>query len=945
MSGIKDNGDYSRIVNFFKTKAAKNHGISNIYLVKKIDEKGDESVYYGLNCLTNYGMEKMFSSSYNSPYYIYLGTGTGKVSPNDETLFEILYEDLGRLSCSSSTADDINSYSYPLYYDRDTGMITCIGKLLTYDNIPSYSGEKKTYKITEYGFGNDGYYISPGNPYGYKNRLWSHSLVYDENGKQTYFKYTNDEYLKITVFLCVSYHESLITNSWKNNVFPVITSASIAGKFNFGRTGGYINRLYGRRWSDSNDKIWDYAVNANYPMAYSALMNSEITVSHTFASAPLYPDSTSYSSIVELYHYIDYDTYDSSLSKYVQLDSPFAIEILPRLKEPKTFEVIRNVETSSGSYPTTVQSMHECTSMMLQVSRAKVDDVCMFNTRTGEWDNHVEFINDPDQEYYDSMKIQVGYMIAPTIYYTSAPDYFSKLYVYQNLNVDNPIVALTEDSSSTIYATDKYWDTSSWQLITNRTHIPEELRRSRYWITDTDSRSPIPVQPIREKDIDMDGVLRFPTKPEYFRKLEYTFESGFKRGDCDNYEYGWFIRDRIVYVPDQNISFPVTSDTSSSSYFRSMTWGKWLITFPEKKPEIIIINMDGVKETGIIPTPQVISLNDYGITSSSINSIETETGTGIFCKAVLQYSANVNNRFFVIDVRGDEPEIHAVIGSGWASAMYGTSNIAYGNTSKDIVSPNTELVIYNVDTKSVIKRIDTSEYFTRKDFSLVAHGKYVWAFSYNDYSYTWLIDTETEEWKPVNISFMKPYYYYSDPYVVSSIDGWMCLSHKYSGDYVCSESAVVVINVADPTNPIYPYSQPELYSSSYNGYSLCNASFKYIEENTLVLIISYKTSSYSYSRTSIIDIGRYYHTGELSCSTYISSSSEHELLPYGEYIINSGGVQVPIKLLLDYKITGSTDTVSSLIIGSDTYLSNTGTIKFTVSNVGPFKTTISGERQ
>lgn len=912
MNNDRNVDSYREITNFLNNKKVKEHGLSNLYLVKKTDSNGDVSTYYGLNCFTNYGMEKLFSSSYNYPYYIYLGTGKGIVSINDTKLFETIYEGLSYLS-GSSKYSNAEAYRYPLYYDRDNGMITCFGSILEYNGTPSVP-EPGSYKITEYGFGNDSYWITPDN--GYENKLWSHSLVYDESGKQTSFIIRQGDKLEIKVFFCVSYHESMITDAWKNNAYPIITSAQTFMYSKFGGYNGYIDRIFSYGYTGS--ETYNYYTSAS-SVVYSAFMNNEVSIINTFSGYTLDND-TSYSALL---HLIYYDSYGSE---------GFRVDMLPKLSVPQEFDNTFSV----SSIPTSFDSLQSLISKKLNVSQLSVDNVSLFSFKNGDWSNNIEFINDPDTDYYDSMNTDYssyGYdKQVPTIYYTSAPDYFSKMYIYQNLNDDVRITALSSDSPSTVYATDKYWDTSSWKLITDKNNIPEELQRCRYWLTDI-SKSPYrsPIHPIREKKLGLSESLKFEQKPEDFRVISCAHDEGFMR-ICDNYEYGWYSMDSKVYVPDQNLSFPMC-DTVYTVNYNTKTWGKWLVSVPYQKPEIILINMEGVKESGVIPTPIIYSVKDFGHTSTYAYSMETETGTGIFCRSLLTSYANPKNMFIVIDVRSDSPNVYAITGSAWACAMYGTNNIAFSSSSSD----KPELKIYNVDSDSVIKTIDLSDKFTNKDFRVVAHGKLVWVYSQNDYGYTWLIDTETETFTIVLENFMGKYGGYSSPSHISFTDKFLVLSPGSSSSLFESNS-ITLINVDEPTKTLYPLDTTDVYE----GYSIANTVFRYINNDTPSLFMSYKRDGSSTTIDSVImDIGLYYHTGE---KHYIRNADYYTMIPYGEYLINPyNGIQIPLWSLMKMRIKGSTTTFNS--INGDCKLSNLGTIKCTLSNIGPLKNTITGELQ
>jgi hypothetical protein len=200
--------------------AKKRNGMSNVYVFTSVDKDGnvvDEK--YGMNLMTRQGFSEIYANGVafgarddsNNTVRLYVGTGVGE-TPYAVTDTDLEIPAFGGLAATNS--DTSKAYNYPMYYSKGEndgeGFITLISRFVIafYDyNISNFPGE---YSLTEYGIKHN-------------NTLWTHSKIYDMRGNPASITKTSNERLYITVYMCLSFYESVIMNGWANNRFTMIT--------------------------------------------------------------------------------------------------------------------------------------------------------------------------------------------------------------------------------------------------------------------------------------------------------------------------------------------------------------------------------------------------------------------------------------------------------------------------------------------------------------------------------------------------------------------------------------------------------------------------------------------------------------------------------------------------------------------------------------------------
>lgn len=843
--------NYERLLKF-----AKNHrpngGFSNMYVINKIDVDGniiDE--YYGMNMMTDYGMTQYFINKVNFPTSLYIGKGTGSFNYTTSALVESIPDVTFAATVSSST----KSYNYPMYYeplydDGSTGLITCMMKYMTCYFDYNITNITDAFTVTEYGLGTS------------TTALWTHSWVYDINGKKTYITKNLNERLEITVYLCYSYYENIITDGYANGRYTIITTME-----------RFMNRMF-------EEGVYTYKrYNIKAKRSFNTRTNTKFEGNSITYTTPL-TEFTMYNGTDETSGYFD---------GFCQWHSGFMTLEPQQLETPEDVDLINYYSmTPTSAYGFSQKFGHaEKNTPFTQID---ITSVAMFNHKgTGDnrWTNYCDYHNNADHWYCET-PMQTTF--ATPIYYSNN-NTVVKMYVYQNIRIDDPIIEL-KSTTSTVYATNKYWDVSSWTYIADFKNIPETVRSARYWITTSNTELLNPVRASGEFHLLMKGT----TNDGYATYNEFTNVYG-ARPQCDNYEYGWYMHDNIVYITNPNNRTKLTIGNAGAQSTESHTFGKWLITFNAKTT----FYATDMSDTSVTPTPIEVTPNFTTLVDILGKCHRTETSTGLICLQSTTASEAV-----VIDMRGDTLS-QSILQSKMATCVWGTNRIAY-IPSDD----TTKIRVYDYDTNSDISiEFTVPEGITSVTF-MVAHTNYIWITDGSTYAYVFDIrdgsSTGCDNTIPIssNINRIR----------TTAVDDAMII-YDYGN---ASITNALYIRLDSPTTPsnMAPFDLDG--NNNYIG-QRTDFNLRYIQSNedntvkTLVLLIDrgyHSSSSYKNgSHNLVIDFGQFLYDGSVHYWRHVDNTLSNYIL-YGEYIIYQIKNRIPIMDYMPQRIIGKTKTIGTL---------------------------------
>ena len=900
----KDLAMFNRAMEFAKNKRPHG-GLSNIYVAQTINREGEvTSETYGMNMFTDYGFGHYFANNENWQRNVYIGgaQSTDQSLISTQAIFEQITRDTDDSSLRNTTID----YGYPMYFYRqgNDGIITCICQFQksTFPWNLSDVGEDIT--ITEYGIGSA------------INQLWTHSWVYDITGaKASIIKHPNEK-LEMTIYFCLTYKVSLITNNYANGIFTTITTLQ---RF-----------LDNNRMNDSTAGILRRNTNVGFTKLTSQSdYNSTTDDGHVFIntnSTVTNRHQSKYTSFHQFNMYKNSGNTNGYFNGFYTHTNGFQTLSLEQRTNYESFDIVGRSSYGVGFHDTCIADRFGDETNELPFTQVDISNVYLYDRFTGGYDNPESFTNDPSHQYSEaSFKTN----LANPIYYTNI-DHILKMYVYQNTNTDDPIDQFNNVDIGSIYATDEYWNIGAWEPIQNPFNIQQALRTKRYYITSSGENK---LNPIRHSN----EFTLVPKVAQYKQTLSFNkYGRTAQAPYCENYNEGYFVRDNYLYIPDSSLVFQIgsNSDTPLTSTLGSVDtkhfcYGRIVVSFPYSilnDGRYYITNLDNMSE----PYSVLKSINGSdGYTGLNANVKEnsyiTESSTGLIC---LQRTSTVSESV-TIDltqrVIGAENQfVQKRVESIIACAVYSTESkkrIAYVP-----VSDQTKIEIYDFDEDTVITSFNLpSGSATPK--MIWALNNHIWITDGSSWSRVYTIGgASTGEACTNNMTIVTDMTNLKNVCITAVSD--VIIVYKYTGMTLLSEAfftrtdknQTVIYNLGDFG-----------FQSGSNYSSLIVMNLKYIENGrTLVLNIgneyTYTSSGTDYtgSWTTIIDLGQYINppassggVASVDQFTNPTTTGNRGVCIYGENIITGYSdknkmMQIPISNMLKHRLVGRTKTHSTV---------------------------------
>ena len=867
---------YKEAIEFMKNKHSKEpmqQGISNLYVIRRIDKDGNVlETKFGENLMTDYGFRRHFVENVSWPSRVYVGDGipSGGYFSQDSKVLQNLISDTA-LTNSNTTKD----YDCPFYYDAASsstergGLITVFCQyLVCYMNYSNstYGIADNTKLIYEFGIGED------------SSNLWTHSRVYTSAGSPSHVAKNNGERLEFTIFLCLSYYESMIMNGWND--------------------AGHVDGQYGRYTVITTpERMFQKMVPSNI---YTFQRDSQNNVSIAFTNSSTSIEET-YITNTQLINAFTSETISGdgkikTANGYIDgfiSDSP-GMCIVER-EEMDHFEDIDMIIHPSTPYSDGFSAAFGVRDKYRFTQLQNITTVAMFDYITGTWINDSVFVNEPNK-WYDETPLLPAFG-KPICYMSN--NTVQKLYVHQNINQLDGITAITS-GNLIVYMASKYWDTSTWVNIQDLLHIPPEYKHYKYILT-ADNAVALKVE--RE----LSGFAITPKSGNV--KTTYAFDkvSGIVFR-CDNYDFGWYKGDTTVYVPDTLIKY-----TTSSKY--SMTWDKWLINF-NTNSTITVYDMTNVV------SQHPVSLTSYSVTPAFATTVSnivsgtyrTESKTGLIC-----LFNKANSQAVVIDLttwNGTTFTTNECIsGCVMACCITNTRKIAY------IPSNATDtIIIYDYDTHQIFTTLSLPS-LPNPPSIIIGMNKYVW-FSDASAPNTYYINIE-------NGSYEK-----CDTYIPwdssSSYGNFFCSStNNFFVGYNCeqtmnSHSQAFVVR-ADAPKQVRSLADLRCTDGYYPGWDNLQITLRNVETNTsdhTCAMIMSGTVRYNGSGTLniIVDLGYYYANPDnsIGLDNVYNDNGENwtqnrygTIIPYGQFIMIDNNTKTPLEYAMPHKLVAKTRTITT----------------------------------
>jgi hypothetical protein len=551
-------------------------------------------------------------------------------------------------------------------------------------------------------------------------------------------------------------------------------------------------------------------------------------------------------------------------------------------------------------------------------SQCNITESYSYNYNTEDYDNP-DIFRAASKWYTDTT---FGPNFAIPMWYTNT-NTIQKIYLYINTDTD-PIVAI-EGNVSTVYATNSYWDKSSWTLITDLSSVPPNVQNAKYWLSPINNAN---LKPRRaSQPLEFLASAGTPTPSLSFSQLPYGAVRTYV-----NDAYGWFIAGSKAYNVLTGSEFQFTLQGNTS----------WAYCIPY-----------GYQNTGIFVEQYRMTYADLSTTPVTQNSIArtnttapyyrhiTESKTGyIIMHGDSSYSDTDSRarKFEKYDFTTPGTCVETVLSDAIdAACIMLTTNYVYIDTT----DPHTIYVKSLVDDSLI------------RTFSIPSDKPSpTFVFGYLDHvyvtdgSYCYLYNVTSEELKPTT----------------GSIPGYTSGSYRSHARCIALDECMIVYNDRENTtlnrSCLVAYKDPtKLHSLSsinpygYNGDYSIQLDLKKYNTNTIVLMLSERDPNWS-SGTGMKHFG--YDLGWMinndtftkdSAVTFEAKSPMSRIVPFANYMIyqfNNDLKTFSMGNLLKHRLVGTTNTATSY----DAYknISNKNWT-LTVTNVGGYQGLPPGQQQ
>ena len=661
----------------------------NLYLLQTTDRDGNVTgEAYGMNLITNWGFKEIYTSgnSYGN-YRIYVGNGTDEPVLTNNALYSPIIT-------TGSTNVNTSASIYPFQYDSSTGIITGIQRI--YQGYFDYniSGITENFDITEIGYGKS------------TTNLISHAKIYDSEGNPSSITKRINERLTINVFWTLNMRESIIEDNYNNGVY-IVMEPGFSGMLKRDREG-YLYTVYGSQIKGSILRVEDYMYYQKTTMLDDNNIQSNIN-----PNSLLIEDKRTYvSDIVCVDKYRNNSYWDSVSSMDGDINFNFMIMTKDKLTTPEeitTYEAYTN-NPSSNRFSNLFGSKYDSSTGVgeLPCTNFNITSLSMYNHITKEWDIEEEFVSDPNTEYDNVWRSFVR--IYTTFNGTDCP-----VWVYVNTRTDLPITSFN-NSNIVLYATDKYWDTSTWELITNLSNVDESLQCKRYYIrtTETTESAKYILYPQRNMVYHQISNIRDSyTITSITPKQCYDYiKSQRPQVKCivinlSSDKYGWILfGDKLIYPNIENQ--PIYTLTNKDGYGIDQ-YCQWttedLIIISAPTARNLMFRIYNVSNPYDEPTYNDIILSYSGISSSyphlgenTIHRTFTDVGSGfLVCQ---RYNSGSYNECVIVNLHGIDgiPTQTLLTNVQHCSVVGLTSNCVYLNISDN----KYVFEVYDMETNNVI---------------------------------------------------------------------------------------------------------------------------------------------------------------------------------------------------------------------------------------------------
>lgn len=691
-------------MNFYNNTKSHEAGCHNIYLLQTVNMDGDVvDEKFAVNLITNVGMDNSFcNEGLNQFRDLYIGSGSGTPSVVDTGLFNLI-------TTSPAIVSDSTHYILPMTYDSANGIIIGTRNILSCYFDYNISGITKSVNITEIGYKN---YSS----------LLTHALVCDRSGNVTYITKNVNERLNIKIYVAANVKESLITDAYANGIYiSGDPQAFLRHNRNTTTSTYYVTANYFMGYAKSpslttgvhkDPQYIVYANNGNDKIYQFDIKSEDIVLEDKH-------DCIAMTGVNNLTNFGYYYNYSWQFRAYGEL-IVFTEDKMNNSEECSCECIVTNSYLSSSISSSFGTKGYDVWSGIgnLPCTDFIISSVNMYNHLTQSWDIAEAFDQTANAYMGNSMIIHSNIGIV-----LNGKNTFD-CRVYTNTRTDIPITSFN-NNQVVMYASDKFWDVSTYKLISDPNAVPASLQKKRYYITTKDltaqtSTSLYPTRDYIEHKIVIDPIITLDITPNsMFNSRQIPISSDIN---------GWFlIGNTLVYpfltgTPSYILTPILRTLTSYNSSIMVFSNDNKILMFGDcdssysasNYTEALKLRIYNVSNGTVAPTYNDITM-DFGAGVTNFNNMALYRSFTTNGFAVCWHSTS--NTSVIIDIRNDTPTQKRLVNTKFASAMAYTNYCVYKNMD---LSKNT-FEIYDMTSDTIVDTFDIPD-----DVAYVVNGVNCW---------------------------------------------------------------------------------------------------------------------------------------------------------------------------------------------------------------------------
>lgn len=517
--------------------------LRNLYVFKTINKNGDViDEKYGVNLVTRNGFSRVPFDSVNGTR-LYLGDGSGTPSYSDTSLFHYI----GDVPYSSSTVTN-----FPIYYDSDNDLICQYRKLGEY--TIDYIYLDTSFDITEFGMW-------------YDNKLLTHGLILDSSGNPSHI--TKSLYDKLIIELRWLY---VISPEVQNRLIASNIYGILQPRWNTSSIRGcWVSDTYNTydSYKNDDDETWGYANLFNK----AASVNSQIKMADQFMFGPPILCERNY-------EYISSFIVKDSPHDYTRYGFYFVIPVYGDREELVCDHIRSDDSNPDSTFNHAFQSIHRGRIDnykdwgIFPVTNFTIESSYMYNFEDHAW-NIPDQINSCENSDFSNRSWR-----ASTEVKINNPDGITKsVGVYVNNNTNIPITQF-DVSGVVLYATDTWWDNTTWTLITNPKDIPLAQRNKQYYICESEVDGGL--KPTRDQECPLITYSK-----QYTWDKTSTYETNTSISPtCTSDQYEFYCTPTKIFFHPEGLPGGYDQNTACVMKDLQFTWGDDVIGPGSANPQV-----------------------------------------------------------------------------------------------------------------------------------------------------------------------------------------------------------------------------------------------------------------------------------------------------------------------------------------------------------------------